>query len=215
MQARNSCRRLLGHISGACVALVLVGCGNADNPYAKIKDPPLVQGSLHVVTLVADTDAPARNIVDDGFTPAPLRPNYSQANAVEASIWGVPERVAAAVQHFKAPPGKVDVRLLVMPLAARGREAKAGVERAFFRNVLGADVPTWPLSRPADDSLRVQVWTYFVPDIVAASKRLRENGVPVIYDPVGITTSYLGDHRTLAIRAPDGTVVQLVQNSTR
>ncbi|MDF3020634.1 MAG: hypothetical protein K0Q92_1937 [Steroidobacteraceae bacterium] len=215
MQARNSRRRLLVHISGACVALALTACGTADNPYAKLEDPPLVQGSLHVVTLVADTDAPARNIVDDGFTPAPLPPNYPQATAVEASIWGVPEPVAAAVQHFKAPAGKTDVRLLVMPLAARGREAKADVNRAFFRNVLGADVPTWPLSRPADDSVRVQVWTYFVPDIVNASKRLRESGVPVIYDPVGITTSYLGDHRTLAIRAPDGTVVQLVQNSTR
>ena len=215
MQARKSCRRLLGHISAVCVALVFAACGTADNPFAKIQDAPLVQGSLHVVTLVADTDAPARQIVADGFTEAQLPPNYQQANAVEASIWGVPEPVAAAARHFKAPPGKADLRLLVMPLAARGRKAEADVDRAFFRNVLGADVPGWPLSRPADDSVRVQVWTYFVPDIVQAGKRLRENGIPVIYDPVGITTSYLGDHRTLAIRAPDGTVVQLVQSSAR
>lgn len=214
MQARKFCR-WLGHISGVCVSLALVACGTADNPYSKFKDPPLVQGSLHVITLAADTEAPARDIVDEGFTAVTLPPNYQQATAVEASIWGVPEPVAAAVQHFKARPGKADLRLLVMPLAARGRKAEADVDRAFFRNVLGVDVPAWPLDHPANDSVRVQVWTYFVADILAASRRLRENGIPVIYDPVGITTSYLGDHRTLAIRAPDGTVVQLVQSSTR
>ncbi len=215
MQPRNPRRRLLGHISVTGIAVVLVACGSTDNPYSKIGNPPLVQGSLHTITLVSDTEATAKEIVDDGFTAVTLRPNYQQANAVEASIWGVPEPVAAAIRHFKARPGKADIRLLVMPLAARGRKADAAVDRAFFRNVLGADVPAWPLKRPADDSLRVQVWTYFVPDIVVASRRLRENRIPVIYDPVGITTSYLGDHRTLAIRAPDGTVVQLVQSSAR
>lgn len=214
MQARKF-RRWLGHISAVCVSSLLVACGTADNPYAKIQDPPLVQGSLHVITLAADTDSPAREIADEGFTPVTLPPNYQQATVVEASIWGVPEPVAAAIRHFKAPPGKADLRLLVMPLAARGRNADAHVDRVFFRNVLGVDVPAWPLVRPANDSLRVQVWTYFVPDILVASRRMRENGIPVIYDPVGITTSYLGDHRTLAVRAPDGTVVQLVQNSTR
>jgi hypothetical protein len=215
MQARKSCRRLLGHISGTCVALALAACGTADEPYSKFKDPPLVQGTLHVITLVSDTGERASEIVAEGFTPVTLRPNYQQADAVEASIWGVPEPVAAAVQHFKGPPGKADLRLLVMPLAARGRKADADVDRAFFRNVLGVDVPEWPLRRPADDHARVQVWTYFVPDILVASRRMRENGIPIIYDPVGITTSYLGDHRTFAVRAPDGTVVQLVQNSTR
>lgn len=206
MRARNS--------FAAGIALLLAACGAADSPYDRIADPPLVQATLHVITLVGDTDARVREILDAGYKPVTLRPNYSQANAVEASIWSVPEPVAAAVRHFKAPAGKVDLRLLVMPLAARGREADAGVNRAFFRNVLGADVPSWPLAHAADDHARVQVWTYFVPDIVVASRRLRDNGIPVIYDPVGITTSYLGDHRTLAIRAPDGTVVQLVQNTT-
>jgi hypothetical protein len=51
--------------------------------------------------------------------------------------------------------------------------------------------------------------------VVAAAKRLRANGIAVIYDPVEITTAYLGDHRTLAIRAPDGTVVQLVQSTAQ
>jgi hypothetical protein len=33
----------------------------------------------------------------------------------------------------------------------------------------------------------------------------------VIYDPVDIATAYLGDHKTMAIRAPDGTIIELVQ----
>lgn len=195
--------------------LALVACGTADNPYSRFTDPPLVQGALHVVTLVSDTAERAREIADDGYEPVTLAPNYQQATAVEASIWSVPEPVAAAVQHFKAPPGKPDLRLLVMPLAARGRKAEAEVDRAFFRNVLGVDVPSWPLAKPADDHARVQVWTYLVPSIVEASKRLRANGIPVIYDPVSITTSYFGLQKTLAIRAPDGTVVQLVEATAR
>jgi hypothetical protein len=63
--------------------------------------------------------------------------------------------------------------------------------------------------------VRIQAWTFLVPDILAASKRLRENGIPVIYDPVGITTPYMGDHKTLAIRSPDGTVVQLVESAAQ
>jgi hypothetical protein len=34
----------------------------------------------------------------------------------------------------------------------------------------------------------------------------------VSFDPVDITTAYLGDHRTMAILAPDGAVIELVQN---
>ena len=53
--------------------------------------------------------------------------------------------------------------------------------------------------------MRVQVWTYLVPNVVEANKRLRESGIPVVFDPVAITTAYLGDHKAMAIRAPDGT----------
>ena len=219
MQARKFCPSTVGKWlvawSGVGLSLALAACGSADNPYSKISDPPLVAGTLHVVTLVSDSGERAREIVAQGYAPVKLPPNYQQADAVEAALWGVPEPVAAAVQHFKGDAGRPDLRLLVMPLAARGREADDKVNRAFFRNVLGVDVPRWPLARPADDDMRVQVWTYRVPSIIEAGKRMRANGIPVIYDPVAITTSYLGLQKTLAIRAPDGTVVQLVEISAQ
>lgn len=209
MQRRNFCRRWLA----VPLALSLLSCGNADNPYAKIADPPLVAATLHVVTLVSDSAALADTITAAGWQAVQLPPNYPQADVVQAGIWGVPEPVARAARHFRAgKTGGPDLRVLRMPLAARGRVAEPRVNRAFFRNVLGSEVPVWPLPGGQTDDVRVQAWTYRVPDIVTAAQRLRANGIPVIYDPVEITTSYLGDHRTLAIRAPDGTVVQLVQS---
>jgi hypothetical protein len=202
--------------SGIGIALLLAACGNADNPYSRLADPPLVPGRLHTVTLVSDTRAIVDAITAVGWQAAQLPPNYPRADAVQASLWSVPQPVAAAVLHFSArKPGSPDLRLLVMPLAARGRVAKPAENEAFFRNVLGADVPVWPLPAPPPANVRVQVWTYLVPSIIEASKRLRANGIPVIYDPVAITTAYLGDHKTLAIRAPDGTVVQLVETASR
>ena len=188
----------------------------ADNPYARLEDPPLVKATLHTVTLVSDSEAAVATITGAGFSEAPLPPNYQRADQVEASLWDVPEPVAARVRHFMASKaGMPNLRLLVMPLAARGRNADADTSKAFFRNVLGTTVPQWPLPGKPDDNHRIQVWTYSVPDLVAASKRLRENGIPVVYDPVSITTSYFGTHKTLAIRAPDGTVVQLVETAAQ
>ena len=53
------------------------------------------------------------------------------------------------------------------------------------------------------------------PDIQLANKRLRESDIPVVYDPVRITTAYLGDHWTMAIRAPDGTIIELVETAAQ
>ena len=201
----------------ALVGLVaLSGCGSSDDPYARLKNPPLITARLHAVTLVSDARAVMEAAAQAGWRPARLPPNYQQADAVQASMWGVPVSVAAAVAHFKAAsPGAPDVLVLQMPLAARGRVAEAATNRSWFRNVLGTEVPAWPLPGKQPDNVRVQVWTYAVPSVVAASKRLRENGIPVTFDPVAITTAYLGDHKTMAIRAPDGTVVQLVEAASQ
>jgi hypothetical protein len=51
--------------------------------------------------------------------------------------------------------------------------------------------------------------------VVEANKRLRANNIPVVFDPVSITTAYLGDHKAMAIRAPDGTIVELVETMAR
>jgi hypothetical protein len=168
------------------------------------------------VTLASDTSAIEELVRQSGFTAVKLPPNYPQADLVEAQIWGVPEPVVVKAAHFKAvAAGTPDIRVVVLPLAAKGRTAAGDVNEAFFRNVLGTGVPGWPLTSAQPANVRIQVWTYLVPNILEASRRLRENGIPVIYDPVGITTPYLGDHRTLAIRSPDGTVVQLVEAATQ
>ena len=209
-------RHIFPRLAVAAILAGLTACGTADNPYEKLRGAPLVQGRLHAITLVSDSDAVAAQIRDAGYIEVTLRPNYSNANAVEAAIWGVPEPVAERARHFKSSKAEMpDLRLLIMPLAARGREAAAEVDEAFFRNVLGTGVPEWPLPTPPSDEVRLQVRTYLVSDVVAANRRLREAHIPVIYDPVGLTTSYLGDHRTLALRAPDGTVVQLVQTTAQ
>jgi hypothetical protein len=79
--------------------------------------------------------------------------------------------------------------------------------------VLGSDVPELPQGIEAAEGLRVRVWTYRVPDVVETNKRLRANNIPVVFDPVDITTAYLGDHKAMAIRAPDGTIVELVETA--
>jgi hypothetical protein len=222
MQARQIFRHSVGRRSGplsGCAGLAALllasGCGSGESPYAGIKDAPLIQGRLHTVTLVSDTPATAAKIRDAGYTPVSLPPNYERANAVEAAVWDVPEAVAAQAQYFQSTRGAPDIRLVVMTLAPRAGQKDSVAETEFFRKVLGVDVPGWPLREPPSDHVRVQAWTYFVPDVVTANRRLRENGIAVTYDPVAITTSYLGDHRMLALRAPDGTVVQLVQSSTQ
>jgi hypothetical protein len=205
--------RLLPALS---VVVLALSCGTADNPYAKFKDPPLVQAKLHTVTLASATADLAGQVRREGLVAATLPPNYPQADSVEAQLWGVPEPVARKALHFMAPsPGRPNIRVLVLPIAAKGRTAADDVNEAFFRNVLGTDVPRWPLGSAQPAEVRIQAWTFLVPDILAASRRMRENGIPVIYDPVGITTPYMGDHKTLAIRSPDGTVVQLVESAAQ
>ena len=193
------------------LVLLVAACSSADNPYARLKGPPLIQGQLHTVTLASDTEAVLADVEKAGLAPVNLPPNYQQADAIEAALWGVPEPVAAKVRHFRGTSQVPDVRVLVMPLAAFGRQVEPEVDQAFFRGVLGVKPPLWPLPGKQPDNVRVQAWTYLVPNILDASKRLRENGIPVTYAPVSITTSYLGTFKMLGIRAPDGTVIQLVE----
>ncbi len=200
----------------AALVVMAGACGTADNPYSKLENAPLLQGRLYTVTLVSDTASVEQAVEQVGFTRASFQPNYPQADAVEASIWSVPEPVAAKATYFKASrQGVPDIRVLVMPLAAKGRKPDPAVDEAFFRNVLGSDVPAWPLPGSPAENVRIQVWGYLVPDILEARNKLRDSGIPVIFDPVAITTPYLGDHKTLAIRAPDGTVVQLVETAAQ
>jgi hypothetical protein len=195
--------------------LVLAACSDSEDPWSRLPNPPLVQGTLHTVTIAGETARAREQARAAGYSPLTFAPNYPAALRVEASLWDVPEPVAAQAAVFGSAGKGVDLRFLEMPLAARGMEASADRERSFFRNVLGADVPGWPAGISREPRLRVQVWTFLVPSVVEASRRLRENGVPVVFEAVALTTPYLGDHKTMAIRAPDGTLVQLVESAAR
>jgi hypothetical protein len=209
MQTRNL-RRALAPFAAA---VLLAACTrSADNPYSKIQHPPLVHASLHTVTLVSDDPGVVERLRKDGYTPVPAGPNYPASIAVEAALWNVPDPVAAQAALFMAPAGGgLDVRVLPMPPPAPAAPLDAATDEAFFKNVLGTGVPRWPLAA----HVGIQAWTYFVDDVVAASKRLRAAGIAVVFEPVATTTAYLGDHRTMGIRAPDGTVIELAQSMAR
>jgi hypothetical protein len=209
----SSLRRVLATLLLAALA----SCsGSSDNPYTAIVDAPLVQARLHTVTLVTDGPAVAEELQAKGFTLLQFASNYPASDAVQSVLWSVPELVAGSAAHFRAPDAAdANVRVLKMALAASSRSANSAVNKAFFRNVLGSDVPRWPPGVERTDKVRVQVWTFLIPNVMAANKRLRAGGIPVVYDPVAITTAYLGDHKTMAIRSPDGTIVELVEAASQ
>jgi hypothetical protein len=213
MQTSNF-RRVL---AGVLLTCLLFGCaGSTDDQYASLKDVPLAPARLHAVTVVTDDATLSQLLAKKGYTAMTFTSNYPASDRVEASLWSVPEPVVARAAHLKGPAAdSPDLRVLVMELAAKGREAEAATNRAFFRNVLGSDVPQLPQGIEATESVRVKVWTYLIPDVVEANKRLRANNIPVVFDPVSITTAYLGDHKAMAIRAPDGTIVELVETLAR
>jgi len=213
MQTKNLCRVL----ASILFAAMLQGCSPAaDNPWSKIQDPPLVSAALHTVTVTSPDAVLVEALQKEGFTLTPFSSNYPASVPVEALLWKVPEQAAASPAVLMAPAGKSpNVRVLVTPAAAAVTAVDPDVEKTFFRNVLGSEVPRWPGSVPLPPGARVQVWTYFVTDVVAASRRLRAAGIPVAFDPVAITTAYLGDHRTMGILAPDGAIIELVQNAAQ
>ena len=213
MQTPNF-RRVL---AGVLLTCLLFGCtGSTDDQYASLKDVPLAPARLHAVTIVTDDATLSQLLAKKGYTAMTFTSNYPASDRVEASLWSVPEPVVARAAHLKGPAAdSPDLRVLVMELAAKGREAEAATNRAFFRNVLGSDVPELPQGIEATESVRVKVWTYLISNVVEANKRLRANNIPVVFDPVSITTAYLGDHKTMAIRAPDGTIVELVEMVAR
>jgi hypothetical protein len=197
------------------VLLVLAACSDTPDPWSQLPNPPLVQARLHTVTIAGETARAREEARDAGYVALNFAPNYSGALSVEASLWDVPEPVAAKAVVLESAAKGPNLRFLDMSLAARDMKSSAKSEQSFFRNVLGTDVPEWPAGISRDSDLRVQVWTYFVPSLAEASQRLRENGIAATYDPIIISSSYLGEHKTMAIRAPDGTIVELVESAAR
>jgi hypothetical protein len=192
----------------------LAACSaSTSNPYESLPGAPLVRAYLHTATLMVDDVTLIDRLQNQGWRYLSFPSNYPDAARYEALLWGVPEQVAAQHSMFAAPEGTggPNVRVLIMPTSQRQR-ADPAVERDFFRNVLGTQVPQWPAGElPA--GARVQVWTYVIENVAKADEILRKAGIPVTSAPVAFKSPYLGDHRSMAIRAPDGTVVELFQGS--
>ena len=141
MQTSSACRVFV-----ALLLAALASCSRTSgNPYAAIKDPPIVQARLHTVTLATDSSTVAQELQAKGYAPIQFASNYPVSVPVEASLWSVPQPVAASATHFKSPgAGEANLRVLQMALAAGSRSADSAVDKAFFSNVLGAGVPVWP-----------------------------------------------------------------------
>jgi len=192
--------------------VVLAGCSPAvDNPYASIKDPPVVEAKLHTVTFQSADTAVIDRRVQAGYTRMPPATNYPGGVRVEAALWKVPEEVAAAPVMLIPAGGGTNERYLVMTPAAPVDGPQPEVVRDFYRNVLG-DAAAYPA---APDSPRIHSLTYVIDDVLAAKKKLREAGIPITFDAVAITTAYLGDHKLLGITAPDGVIVELVETAAQ
>jgi hypothetical protein len=74
-------------------------------------------------------------------------------------------------------------------------------------------VPRFPTTGELPDGVRVHAWTFSIPNVLEARRLLRAANIPVIFNPVGLTTPMFGDHRMLAIRAPDGAIVELIETT--
>jgi hypothetical protein len=199
----------------AVLSLTLTGCYRpTDNPYARIRNAPLVKATLHTVTVASPDAAQAQRLDAAGYTYAPL-PNYPLSVEAEAAMLQVPVSSVSASVMFMAQPGQgPNVRLIVMPDVKPLVSVDEEVLTAFYDNVLSTVVPRWAGSSTLKNGARVQAWTFLVDDVLAARQRFLEAAIPVTFTPVRLTTAYLGDHQTLAIQAPDGAVIQLVQGAT-
>ena len=199
----------------ACGALP--GCApRVDNPYAAIKDPPLVKATPHTVTLASTDTTVVDRLRQDGYAPMAPVPNYPGSVRVQAALWKVPEAAASAPVVLLAPDGPgLNVRVLVTPPAAPGPPAEPALLEALYRNVLGTAVPDWPGNSLLPAAARVQVRTFLIDDVLEARRRLRDAGIPITFDAVAITTAYLGDHKLLGIVAPDGVIVELVETTAQ
>jgi hypothetical protein len=197
------------------LVLALTACSSADNPYSKIEDAPLIPARLHTATLVSESSEVLEAAQKGGYTVIPLAPNYPAAIHVQSLQWDVSEDAASKVTILKAPGEGPNLRVLVAKLPPAAAPADPAVSKAFYRNVLGTDVPPWPEKVPRTDRVRVQVWTFVIADVLEARRKLRAHTIPTLTEPVGITTSYLGDEKTLTLRAPDGAIVELVQTAAQ
>jgi hypothetical protein len=185
--------------------LVLAAC-------SRTEDPPILQATLRSVTLVSANDAIGAQLQAWGYQPVEFAANYPGTVRVHALMWEVPESAVEQALEFSAPASaRSHARVLVVPFPAERPAASSGDVEKFYRGVLGIDVPRFPATAKLPDGVRVHAWTFAIPNVLEANRRLREKNIPVVFNPVGLTSPIFGDHSALAIRAPDGALIELIE----
>jgi hypothetical protein len=194
-----------------CV-LALGACSRADNPFERLENPPVMQADLRGVTLVSAEPSFGEKLPDMGYEPLSFAANYPGTVRVHALMWQMPEPVVTAAREFRSPGAKPqNATLLVAPLPTPPPAADAALVKSFYRNVLGSEVPVFPPKGRLPADVRVQAWTFVVPKVLDASRKLREKNIAVVFNPVAMSSPMFGDHKVIAIRAPDGVLVELVE----
>ncbi len=189
-----------------CV-FVFAACSRGD-------DPPILQATVRSVTLGSTTDDVGTRLQDWGYQPVTFVANYPGTTRVHALLWEVPEEVVEKSLEFAAPARvPAHARVLVVESAVERPTASGADLGKFYRGVLGVDVPRFPASGELPDGVRLHAWTMAVPNILEARNRLREANIPVVFNPVALTSPVFGDHKMLAIRAPDGVLVELIETT--
>lgn len=175
-------------------------------------DPPILRATLRSVTLSSTSEAVGARLQDLGYQRATFAANYPGTTRVHALLWEVPEETVGKALEFTAPAkDPAHVRVLLVESTGE-RPTVSGAELTkFYRGVLGIDVPRFPADGELPEGVRVHAWTLAIPDVVEARNRLREANIPVVFSPVALTSPIFGDHKMLAIRAPDGVLVELIQ----
>ncbi len=179
---------------------------------ARTEDPPVLEATLRSVTLSSASDNVAARLQEWGYQPVTFAANYPGTTRMHALLWEVPEAVVEKALEFSASTAvPAHVRVLVVDPAGERPASSGGDVAAFYRRVLGAAPPRFPASGALPEGVRVRAWTFAIPDVLEARRRLREENIPVTFNPVALKSPIFGDHKMLAIRAPDGTLIELIE----
>jgi hypothetical protein len=186
---------------------VLAACSRTD-------EAPLLRATLRSVTLVSADAVLDTQLRGWGFEPVAFAANYPGTVRVHALMWEVPESVVEKAREFTASAAApAHARLLVTAPPAGRPGVSQGDVREFYRSVLGVDLPGFPPTGKLPEGVRVHAWTFSIPSVLEASRLLRARNIPVVFSPVGLTSPIFGDHKALAIRAPDGVLVELIETT--
>jgi hypothetical protein len=200
------------HTSTIRRSIAVLLCVSALVACSRTEDPPILKARLVSATLVSADPAVATWAREAGYKQLSFAANYPGTVRMHAIMWGVPEAVVEQALEFSAPGKEPShVRVLTAQLPTNSSPIE-GNPQSFYREVMGTDfMPGYPVVGKPPEAVRVLAWTYVIPDVLEANRRLRERNIPVVVSPVALTSPMFGDYKMLAIRAPDGELIELIE----